>query len=476
MIPTPHSIPASPHEISRKGSLGQVIFIACVAALGGFLFGYDSGCINGTVAALQKAFNASSIGSGFNVASILLGCAVGVFVSGRLADRLGRKPTLILCATVFALGAWGAGIASGSLEFVIYRLIGGLAVGAASVISPAYISEIAPAAYRGRLATLQQLAIVLGLLMAFLVNYLIAHWAGGASAVWLLGFEAWQWMFWAQLVPIAFFALGLLFIPESPRFLVAAGRHDAARKVLARLSHPDEADSMLQGIRSTLKADHRPSFRDLLKPGGGIHPIIWIGMILAALQQLTGINVVFYYGEVLWKAAGFTEADALKINVITGMINVSSTFVAIALVDKWGRRPLLLAGSIGMTIFLGALAAIFGTAGLAPDGALQLSHTAGIASLILANLYIICFGSTWGPVTWVLLGEMFPNQMRGAALSLAGLTLWLVNFAITTTFPLLLGAIGLGGAYGIYAAFAFVSFFAVLFFIRETKGRALEAM
>lgn len=474
MITTPTSSVSTEGESS--GSLGQVIFIACVAALGGFLFGYDSGCINGAVGALQKAFNASNIGSGFNVASILLGCAVGVFVAGRLADRLGRKPTLFLCTLVFAVGAWGAGIASSSLEFVIYRLVGGLAVGAASVISPAYISEVSPAAYRGRLGTLQQLAIVLGLFMAFLVNYLIAHWAGGASEVWLLGYQAWQWMFWAQLVPVALFGLGLVFIPESPRFLVAAGRHDAARQVLGRLSDAEKADAMLQEIRSTLKGDHRPSFRDLLKPGGGIHPIVWIGLALAALQQLTGINVVFYYGEVLWKAAGFTEADALKINVISGIINVTSTLIAIALVDKWGRRPLLLIGSIGMTLFLGALAAIFGTAELSATGTLQLSPGAGIAALVLANLYIICFGATWGPVTWVLLGEMFPNQMRGAALSIAGLTLWLVNFAITTTFPLLLAGLGLGGAYGIYAAFGFISFFAVLYWIRETKGRALESM
>jgi SP family sugar:H+ symporter-like MFS transporter len=456
---------------------GFILLISGVAALGGFLFGYDSGCINGTVTALQKAFNSSSLGSGFNVASMLLGCAAGAFLAGGLADRFGRRATLIGSALLFGLSAWGSGIANSSAEFVLYRLIGGFAVGAASIISPAYISEIAPAAYRGRLASLQQMAIVLGLFFAFLVNYLIALAAGGASEIFWWGFPAWRWMFWAELLPVALFLLGLLTIPESPRYLVAAGQPQAAARVLQRLGDPEHATAEVQRIEATLEADRRPGLRDIFdRATGRVRPIVWVGLALAAFQQLVGINVVFYYGEVLWRAAGFSESDALRINVISGTINVASTLVAIALVDKWGRKPLLLTGSIGMAVFLGILAVVFGTAATGPDGNLALSGSTGWVALVSANLYIVAFGMSWGPVMWVMLGEMFPNQVRGAALAVAGFSQWTANFLVTITFPLFLKVIGLGGAYGLYAFFALLSFFFVRAAIRETKGRTLEEM
>jgi SP family sugar:H+ symporter-like MFS transporter len=456
---------------------GFILLISGVAALGGFLFGYDSGCINGTVTALQKAFNSSSLGSGFNVASMLLGCAAGAFLAGGLADRFGRRTTLIGSALLFGLSAWGSGIANSSAEFVLYRLLGGFAVGAASIISPAYISEIAPAAYRGRLASLQQMAIVLGLFFAFLVNYLIALAAGGASEIFWWGFPAWRWMFWAELLPVALFLLGLLTIPESPRYLVAAGQPQAAARVLQRLGDPEHATAEVQRIEATLEADRRPGLRDIFdRATGRVRPIVWVGLALAAFQQLVGINVVFYYGEVLWRAAGFSESDALRINVISGTINVASTLVAIALVDKWGRKPLLLTGSIGMAVFLGILAVVFGTAATGPDGNLALSGYTGWVALVSANLYIVAFGMSWGPVMWVMLGEMFPNQVRGAALAVAGFSQWTANFLVTITFPLFLKVIGLGGAYGLYAFFALLSFFFVRAAIRETKGRTLEEM
>jgi SP family sugar:H+ symporter-like MFS transporter len=456
---------------------GFILLISGVAALGGFLFGYDSGCINGTVSALQKAFNSSSLGSGFNVASMLLGCAAGAFLAGGLADRFGRRTTLIGSALLFGLSAWGSGIANSSAEFVLYRLLGGFAVGAASIISPAYISEIAPAAYRGRLASLQQMAIVLGLFFAFLVNYLIAQAAGGASEIFWWGFPAWRWMFWAELLPVALFLLGLLTIPESPRYLVAAGQPQAAARVLQRLGDPEHAKAEVQRIEATLEADRRPGLREIFdRATGRVRPIVWVGLALAAFQQLVGINVVFYYGEVLWRAAGFSESDALRINVISGTINVASTLVAIALVDKWGRKPLLLTGSIGMAVFLGILAVVFGTAATGPDGNLALSESAGWVALVSANLYIVAFGMSWGPVMWVMLGEMFPNQVRGAALAVAGFSQWTANFLVTITFPLFLKVIGLGGAYGLYAFFALLSFFFVRAAIRETKGRTLEEM
>ena len=457
--------------------LFRVSLLSAVAALGGFLFGYDSGVINGTVGALQKAFNADNIGSGFNVASMLLGCAAGAFLAGRIADRFGRRAALFAAAILFGISAWGSGIATGSFEFVVYRLIGGFAVGGASVICPAYISEIAPAAYRGRLATLQQMAIVLGLFFAFLMNYLIALGAGGASEPFWFGFQAWQWMFWMELVPVALFFGGLFFIPESPRYLVAVGHMAQAEVVLAGLSHPADAAAKVQEIRATLDANHRPSMQDLFNhTTKRLHPIVWVGIAIAALQQLVGINVVFYYGEVLWRAAGFSEANALLINVIGGIINVSATVAAILLIDKVGRKPLLLIGALGMALFLGILAVVFGTAEVGSDGNLVLGDAAGRIALVSANLYIVCFGISWGPVMWVLLGEMFPNRIRGAALSLAGLSQWGTNFLVTMTFPILLGTIGLGGAYSLYAIFAAISGFCAWKFIRETKGRSLEEM
>ncbi|MBA3960989.1 MAG: sugar porter family MFS transporter [Chthoniobacterales bacterium] len=468
---------STPDSSESSAHLGFVLLISSVAAIGGLLFGYDSGCINGTVEALKTAFGSSDVASGFNVASILLGCAVGAFLAGRIADKFGRRAALFAAAVLFALGAWGAGAAFNSAVFIVARLIGGFAVGAASVIAPAYISEVSPTAYRGRLASLQQLGIVLGLFLAFLANYLIARAAGSANSRFWFDFPAWRWMFWVQLIPISFFFLGLFLIPESPRYLVSAGDLAGARNVLMMVSDASTVEGKIVEIQKTLKVDHRPSLRDLYHSvTGKMHPIVWVGLSIAALQQLVGINVVFYYGEILWRAAGFSEGDALKINVIGGVINVASTLIAIALVDKWGRKPLLITGSIGMAITLGLLAVIFGTAHVAAGGALQLSAKAGLTALISANAYIVAFGMSWGPVMWVLLGEMFPNQMRGAALAVAGLSQWGTNFLVTMTFPLMLRSIGLGGAYGLYAGFALISLFVVRAIVPETKGRTLEQM
>jgi SP family sugar:H+ symporter-like MFS transporter len=459
-----------------KSNRFYVLAISAVAALGGFLFGFDSGVINGTVDALNRAFHTSHLGSGFNVASILLGCALGAFIAGALSDKWGRRAILIAAAILFVWASWGTGIAHGSLEFIVYRVMGGLAVGAASIICPAYISEIAPARIRGRLSSLQQLAIVLGLFFAFLSNYLIAGAAGGASGSFWLGFRAWQWMFWIEIIPSAVFLLGLLLIPESPRFLVAARRAHAARKVLTRLGEPN-VDFRLRDIQESLDRGHKPRMSDLYDPvARKIQPILWVGIGLAAFQQLVGINVVFYYGEILWRAAGFSENNALLQNVISGTVNVGSTFVAIALIDRVGRKPLLIFGSIGMAVVLAVLAWLFATSPLDAQGKLAMTGSAGLAALIAANAYIFCFGVSWGPVMWVMLGEMFPNQFRGAALSVSGFVQWISNFAITMTFPILLGSFGLGGAYSLYAAFAAISIWFVTKLVRETKGKTLEDM
>jgi SP family sugar:H+ symporter-like MFS transporter len=347
-------------------------------------------------------------------------------------------------------------------------------VGAASVIAPTYIAEVAPEKYRGRLASLQQLAIVVGIFSAFIVNYFIARSAGGASAVWISGFAAWQWMFWVEALPASLFFICVLIIPESPRYLVAAGKKDSARAVLHKISPASAVDTALQAIRESFTRERKPRFTDIFEKGR-VLPIVWIGIGLSIFQQFVGINVVFYYGAVLWEAAGFAEAQALLINVVSGSINILSTLVAISLIDKAGRKPLLIAGSIGMTLTLGTLALVFV---FAESGgtALALTQTQAITALVAAHIYIFSFGVSWGPVVWVLLGEMFKNTIRGAAVSTAASAQWIANFLITMSFPVILGTLGLAGAYSLYTVFSFLSLLFVMKFVRETKGRRLEDM
>ncbi len=472
--------PSQPQNLATSansaGAMAYIIFISAIAAIGGFLFGFDSGVINGTVTALGKAFNSDAVATGFNVASVLLGCAVGALCAGPAADKYGRKPVMLLTALVFAISAWGSGDADTASAFIWYRLLGGLGIGAASVLAPAYISEVAPPAFRGRLATLQQLAIVLGLFMAFVSNYLIAAAAGGAEAVFWLELPAWRWMFWMELVPSVLFLLGVLLIPESPRFLVAQGRIAEANQVFSRICPGDEA-AQIERVQQSLAGDKKPGFVDFLVKGTSkIQPIIWVGIALSVFQQFVGINVVFYYGAELWQAAGFDESQSLFINVLAGTTNIVSTFVAIALIDKVGRKPLLLVGSIGMFVTLAVLTVIFGTAGLDAAGKLMLSDSTGTVALITANLFVVFFGISWGPVVWVLLGEMFNNRIRGAALAVAASAQWLANFAITMTFPIMLSSVGLAGAYGFYAFSALLSIFFVVRYVTETRGKQLEEM
>ena len=458
-------------------NLGFVILISCVATIGGFLFGFDSGVINGTVDGLQQAFGSDSVGTGFNVASMLLGCAAGAFFAGRLADIYGRRSILIVSSIGFLISAWGSGVADGSVDFVLYRIIGGLAVGAASVMAPAYISEVAPAQYRGRLITIQQIAIISGLFLAFLSNYFLADIAGSSTAEFWMGHQAWRWMFWMEMLPAAIFFLTLLFIPESPRYLVASGKKDVALAVITRLYGSAAAQQKVDEIFNSLADDHhQPKLADLLdKSTGKVRKIVWIGIGLASFQQLVGINVVFYYGAVLWQAVGFSESDALLINVISGAVSIAACLVTITLVDKVGRKPILWAGSLGMAITLGLMAFAFSTASQV-EGQMVLSDNMGVLALLAANAYVMIFNGSWGPVMWVMLGEMFPNQIRGSGLAIAGLSQWGVNFLITMSFPVMLTSIGLFGAYAIYAAFACVSAIFVYKMVHETRGLELEDM
>lgn len=461
----------------QSNPLGFVILISVVATIGGFLFGFDSGVINGTVDGLKTAFNSDSVGTGFNVASMLLGCAIGAFFAGTLADKLGRRTILIVASVFFTISAWGSGMAQGSMEFVVYRIIGGLAVGAASILAPAYISEVAPAKYRGRLSSIQQIAIISGLFIAFVSNYIIAQRAGGSTELFAWGYEAWRWMFWIELIPAVTFFFALMLIPESPRFLVASRKKDKAMAVLNRLMGEEEARLKFEEIDASLASDHhRPRLRDIADKKHGLRPIVWVGIGLATFQQLVGINVVFYYGAVLWQSAGFSESDALLINVVSGAVSIGACLVAIMLIDRIGRKPLLMIGSIGMAVTLSVMAFVFGSAAVQSGGDLQLTDNAGTIALVAANLYVIFFNMSWGPVMWVMLGEMFPNQIRGSGLAVSGVAQWGSNFAITMTFPILLAGIGLGGAYGLYAVCAVLSIIFVAKFTHETKGIELEDM
>lgn len=454
-----------------------VAAITLVATLGGLLFGFDSGVINGTVDGLQASFKSTSAGTGFNVASMLLGCAIGAFFAGRMADRFGRRSILIVAAAFFIISAFGSGIAKASLEFVVYRIIGGLAVGAASVLSPAYISEIAPAHLRGRLSSIQQVAIIIGLFLAFVSNYFLAEVAGSTQAEFWLGFATWRWMFWMELIPAILFFVLLFFIPESPRYFVLAGKVDEAKQVLSKLFSAEEVDERLDKIKASLQNQQTPSLSDLIvKSTKKVHPIVWVALGLATFQQLVGINVVFYYGAVLWQSVGFSENDALMINVISGAVSIGAVAISIALIDKIGRKPLLWWGSIGMVVTLTIMSLAFSNAYTNADGQISLPAPYGTIALIAANLYVAFFNGSWGPVMWVMLGEMFPNQMRGSGLSIAGLAQWLANFGITISFPILLTGIGLTGAYGIYAFFAVVSVFFISRLVPETKGLELEDM
>lgn len=454
------------------------ILISCVATIGGFLFGFDSGVINGTVDGLQGAFNSDSVGTGFNVASMLLGCAIGAYFAGRLADRFGRRAIMRVAAAFFIVSAWGSGVATGSLEFVVYRVLGGLAVGAASILAPAYISEVAPARYRGALATVQQIAIISGLFVAFISNYLLAGFAGASTASLWLGFEAWRWMFWVEVLPATIFLLALFFIPESPRFLVLSRQRDKALGVLTKLAGPEAAQRKVEEIDASLAADHhKPGLRDLLDPQTNrVRRLVWVGIGLATFQQLVGINVVFYYGAVLWQSVGFTESDALLINVLSGGLSIAAVIAALLLVDRVGRKPLLLVGSIGMAISLGALVVAFANATTAADGSVSLEGIYGPMALVAANVYVAFFNGSWGPVMWVMLGEMFPNQIRGTGLAVSGLAQWGSNFGITMTFPILLATVGLAGAYGLYTLGAIFSILFVIRMVKETRGIELEDM
>jgi SP family sugar:H+ symporter-like MFS transporter len=467
----------APPLTEERFNSGFVGLIVLVATIGGLMFGYDSGVINGTQPGLKAAFNLSEGMVGLVVASLLVGCAVGAFAAGRLSDRLGRRGVMRIGAILFLVSALGAGAAPDAGSFVLARLLGGLGVGAASVLSPVYISEVTPAHIRGRLTSIQQIMIIGGLTAAFLANYALAGAAGSSLAPLWGGHAAWRWMFWMQAVPAAVYLVALLFIPESPRFLVVRGREAEAEGVLAKLFGHGVAAAKVQEIRASLAGDHhKPKLSDLRdKATGRVRPIIWAGIMLAVFQQFVGINIVFYYGAVLWQAVGFTEAQSLLTNILSGAVSIAGCLFCVFTVDKIGRKPLLLLGSAAMAVTLGLETYAFSTGSLV-GGTLQLPGGMGQLAFISALIYSAMFNLSWGPIMWVMLGEMFPTQIRGSALAVAGFAQWIANFVISMSFPWLKDHVGLAPTYGFYAASAFVSFFLVKALIHETRGRELEAM
>jgi SP family sugar:H+ symporter-like MFS transporter len=475
---SPGSGPGAPG--SREKTTAKAILISIVAAVGGFLFGFDSSVINGAVKAIegQFALENSPFLSGFAVAVALLGSAVGAWFAGPAADRYGRVRVMLIAAAAFAISSVLSGLAFAVWDLILWRFIAGIGIGIASVIAPAYIAEIAPAHIRGRLASLQQMAIVLGIFVALLSDALLQYGAGGAANELFLGAEAWRWMFIVGVIPSVIYAVLALRIPESPRYLVAKGDHEEAARVLASVNGTtvDAVRGKIAEIAETLRRETKPSLRDLRGAAAGLRPIVWVGILLSVFQQFVGINVIFYYSTTLWQAVGFSENDSFIASVINALINVVSTIVAILIVDKVGRKPMLLGGSAGMTVTLAVMAIAFSQSVVAPGAEdPSLPGAWGPIALVAANLYVVSFAVTWGPVVWVLLGEIFPNWLRAAALAVAAAAQWIANFVVTVTFPAL-ADFSLAFAYGLYAVMALISFFFVSRFIKETKGMELEDM
>jgi SP family sugar:H+ symporter-like MFS transporter len=450
-------------------AIGKIALVAGSAAMGGFLFGFDTAVINGAVDPIRVWSGAVSWLLGFAVAGALLGSAIGAWFAGPLADRYGRIAVMKIAAAIFFVSSIGTGLAWNIVALSIFRFVGGTAIGAASVIAPAYIAEVSPALYRGRLGSLQQLAIVSGIFVALLSDYALATAAGGAEKPLWFGMQAWRWMFIAAAIPSVIYACLAGMIPESPRYLVLKKRFGEAADVLSRFvgSSPPVEEKIIE-IEKSVGDERTRSLRDLVGPSFGLLPIVWTGILLSVFQQFVGINVIFYYSATLWHAVGFTQDDALAITVITSVTNIIVTLVAIALIDRLGRKPLT----------FGAMTWVFGTAPtamVAGNDQPQLGPAAGVVAVIAANLYVVFFGVSWGPVVWVLLGEMFNNRIRAYALAVAAAAQWIANYIVSQTFPTLAG-INLGLAYGTYTLMAMLSFVFVLAKVKETRGLELEEM
>jgi len=444
-----------------KGSGAYVFLVCCVAALGGLLFGYDTGVINGAIGPLKAHFTLNARAEGWAMGCALLGCAIGAALAGVLSDRLGRKRTLILSAVFFFVSALGTALPKSLTQFIIFRIIGGVGVGAASITSPMYIAEISPARIRGRMVSVNQFAIVTGFMVVYFVNYFIAL---QGDQGWNQD-SGWRWMFGSEVLPALLLLVFLFFVPESPRWLTKQNRGDEALGILARVDGADYAKDELAEIKDAI-AHESGSLGQLLRPGMRI--VLVIGIVLAVLQQITGINVFLYFGTEIFKKMGSGTNAALLQTVIVGAVNLSFTIIAIWTVDRLGRRPLMMIGSAGMGISLAALGltAYFGRTEL--------------WVLVFILSYIACFALSVGPVTWVILSEIFPTRIRGRAMGIATICLWVANYIISQTFPMmdenpwLLEKFHRAFPFWLYGVFCAVLLVFVARFVPETKGKTLE--
>lgn len=459
--------PAISDGAAPIGASGAVWLAAAVSALGGLLFGYDWVVIGGAKPFYEAAFGLTApTDQAWAVSCALVGCLVGAMASGALADRLGRRPALLLAAVIFAVSSVGTALTGAFAGFVAWRMIGGVAIGMASGLSPLYIAEIAPPQSRGRLVVLNQIAIVVGLLAAQIVNWLIAQPVpSGASLTQIAsswnGTIGWRWMFAAAAVPALAFIVGCLLIPESPRWLALKGRWDASRSVLARLGGDAQADAALADIRRAMEAAPGRSLGAVLREPR-FRKVLMIGVALAVLQQWCGINVIFNYAQEIFAGAGYAVSDTLFNIVITGVVNCVFTLVALGTVEKLGRRRLLLIGCAGLALIYAAV------------GAAYVMGVQGWPLLLLVVAAIAVYAMTLAPVTWVALAEIFPGEARGASMAVATTALWAACFLLTYSFPLLNAAAGTGLTFWLYGIVCAAGFVFIYRTLPETKGKTLE--
>jgi len=430
-----------------------VILISIVGALGGLLFGFDTAVISGTLNFIQPYFGLNEAGLGWTVSSLLFGCIAGVFVAGKAGDRYGRKKILMSAAILFFISSIGSASSHALFIFIVARILGGLAVGVASILSPMYIAEISPAKYRGRLVSLNQLAIVIGILVAFFTNYLLVD----------TGEDNWRWMLMVMTVPSLLLFFSLFLVPESPRWLVARKQNDTALKVLLKTSGQEFAYAELKEIEQTLKIQQESTYRDLLAPK--IKPLLFIGIILAIFQQITGINTIMYYAPKIFANVGQSNDSALLQTIAIGGTNLFFTLVAMVLIDRYGRKFLILIGSAGMSLTLAGLSVLY-----------FLNQTSSAMVLILILGYIAFFAASLGPAVWVLATELFPNRLRSKGMSIAVVALWSACTIVTIVFPIMLEELSGGITFLIFAVTCVASLLYVWKYVPETKGKSLEEL
>jgi len=450
-------------EVKRSSSY---LYLVClVAALGGFLFGFDTAVISGTISLVKNDFGLDAVSEGWFVSCALLGCIIGVVVSGKLSDKFGRKIVLILSALLFLASALGCMYAVSFTSLIVFRLIGGIGIGVASMVSPLYISEFAPSRLRGTMVSLYQLALTIGIVTAYFTNaYLASHQIdlfSGNHAEKIFSAEVWRAMLGLGAVPALIFLISLFLVPESPRWLLSRGRTDLASKILIKIDGETAARKELDAFASQETASEDSSLSTLFKPV--YRKALWIGLLLPFLSQVCGINAVIYYGPRILEQAGFTLNNALGGQVTIGLVNVVFTFVAIFTVDKWGRKPLLYIGVGGAVVSLIIIGLLF-----------QLGIISGPWILIFILAFIACFAFSFGPVCWVVIGEIFPNGIRGKAMSLATLTLWIGNFFVGQLTPIMLQGLGSSWTFWIFAICCSPALYLTWKLIPETKGRSLE--